>query len=225
LDGYFCLSERAYGAMLESQETPEMLGLVPAVFRMLDALRETDIRNSTGFGGWHADGNAPYASWQEYLLSVDEETERVHGWHENMAQSPISTAPYDTALAYLKSHIHHCPDARHLLHTDLLHFNVLVGDTNINAIVDWGNARYGDFLYELAAFTFYAPWYPTMQGIDWRERAREHYQTIGYNIPHFDERLHCCEVHIGLDGMAYNAFTQRWDHFADTAQRTLALIQ
>jgi hygromycin-B 4-O-kinase len=224
LDRYFCLSERAYGAMLESRERIEIAGLVPAVFRMLDALREADIGTSTGFGGWHADGNAPYETWQAYLLSVDEETERVHGWHENMARSPIDTTSYNTALAYLKSHIHHCPDARHLLHTDLLHFNVLVGDNTINAVVDWGNARYGDFLYELAAFTFYAPWYPAMQEIDWREVAQKHYQTIGCDVPNFDERHRCCEVHIGLDGMAYNAFTQRWDHFMDTAKRTLALI-
>jgi hygromycin-B 4-O-kinase len=223
LDRYFCLSERAYGEILEGLETTP----TASIFRMLDALREADISNSTGFGGWDKNGNAPYETWQAYLLSVDEESERVHGWHDNMAQSPISTGAYAEALAYLKSHIHYCPDARHLLHTDLLHFNVLAEENTINAVVDWGNARYGDFLYELAAFTFYAPWHPALSEIDWRKQAWEHYQEIGYTISNFDDfdkRLRCYEAHIGLDGMAYNAFTQRWDHFENTAQRTLALI-
>jgi hygromycin-B 4-O-kinase len=227
LGRYFCLSERAYGEMLEGLEEPQMIRIVPTVFRMLDALRTADITATTGFGGWDArgeNGNAPHETWQDYLLAVDDESERVHGWHQNMRDSFVDTSVYDQALAYLKSHLDYCPNSRHLLHNDLLHFNVLVKEQEIRAIVDWGNALYGDFLYELAAFTFYAPWYPAMASINWREEARAYYVKVGVDIPHFDERLRCYEAHLGLSGMAYNAFTQRWDHFADTEHRTLTQL-
>ncbi|HSI20212.1 MAG TPA: aminoglycoside phosphotransferase family protein, partial [Verrucomicrobiae bacterium] len=157
LERYFCISERAYGEMLEGLPEDKMRETVPAVLRMLDGLRDTDVSSTAGFGLWHADGNAPQKSWAEFLLDVDNETERVHGWHANMAQFPDVVASYDEILGYLKSHLNQCPEIRHLLHTDLLHFNVMVGDGKINAVVDWGNSMYGDFLYELAAFTFYAP--------------------------------------------------------------------
>ena len=48
---------------------------------------------------------------------------------------------------------------RHLIHSDLLNYNVLVADGRISAVIDWGCAMYGDFLYDLAWFEFWAPWY------------------------------------------------------------------
>ena len=39
------------------------------------------------------------------------------------------------------------------------------------------------------------------------------------------ERLRCYQAHIGLEGMAYSAFTRRWGDLADTARRTLFLLR
>jgi hygromycin-B 4-O-kinase len=225
LGRHFCISERGYGAMLESLDADGMRRIVPSVFRLFDALRTSDVSASSGFGGWNAEGKASTASWKENLLAVDTEGDRVHGWHTAMAESPSGTAPYNEALDYLKAHIHLCPEIRHLLHTDLLHFNVLVADDRINAVVDWGNAQYGDFLYELAGFSFYAPWYLAMETIDWAREARRHFETLAVDVPHFEERLRCYEAHIGLDGMAYNAFTRNWNELTDTSNRVLERIR
>lgn len=225
LGRHLCISDRAYGEMLESLDAERMRRIVPAVFRAFDTLREADVSASTGFGGWNADGNAPFTTWKEYLLAVDTESDRVHGWHKALAESPTGIGPFQKTLDYLKAHIHLCPETRHLLHNDLLHFNVLVADDRINAVVDWGNSLYGDFLYELAAFSFYAPWYPAMSPIDWALEARLHFEEKRIPVPNFEERLRCYEAHIGLDGMAYNAFTRSWTELADTANRTLALIR
>ena len=37
------------------------------------------------------------------------------------------------------------PQERHLIHSDLLNFNVLVADDLISAVIDWGSSLYGDF--------------------------------------------------------------------------------
>jgi len=198
--------------------------MVPAVFRALDALRTADVSSSTGFGGWNARGDASASSWKECLLSVDQENDRVHGWHVAMAESSTGSGPYNEALEYLKAHIHLCPEIRHLIHNDLLHFNVLVADDRINAVVDWGNSLYGDFLYDLAALTFYAPWYPAMKHIDWVLEAQRHFEEIGIPVPHIEERLRCYQVHLGAGDMAYNAFIGGWKNMADVAARVLELI-
>jgi hygromycin-B 4-O-kinase len=112
-----------------------------------------------------------------------------------------------------------CPETRHLLHNDLLNFNVLVSGDRVSAVIDWGNALYGDFLYDLALFSFYAPWYPAMRGIDWAREARRHYDAVGLTVPDLGERLRCYELHIGLGGMAYCAYTRRWDQLQETVQR------
>jgi hypothetical protein len=40
-------------------------------------------------------------------------------------------------------------------------------------------------------------------------------------VPHFEERLTCCQIHIGLAAQAYNAFMERWNALEETARRAL----
>jgi hygromycin-B 4-O-kinase len=219
LDRYFCVSERADGVHLDSVSAGEMRGLVPAIFRMLGALRDADLSGTTGFGGWNGEGDAPHASWREYLRSVDEETERVDGWHAVLDTFPAERAVFDAGRDYLQRNLEFCPEERHLIHNDLLHFNVLAAPGEIRAVVDWGCGLYGDFLYDLAMFTFYAPWYPAMDGIDWAGEAKKFFAASDVEVPRFDERLRCCEAHLALGNMAYSAFTRRPDGLETNARR------
>jgi aminoglycoside phosphotransferase (APT) family kinase protein len=98
-----------------------------------------------------------------------------------------------------------------------------VQDDRISAVIDWGNALYGDFLHDIACFSFWASWYRTMDGIDWEVEAKKHFETIGLEVPNIEERLLCYKIHIGLDAQAYNAFVGNWDHFAVNSQKTLEL--
>ena len=80
---------------------------------------------------------------------------------------------------------------------------------------------YGDFLYDLAWLCFWQPWYPAWQRLDFPEEATRHYAAIGLDVPHFEERLRCCQIHIGLAGQAYMAYAGNWTDLPETAQRTL----
>ena len=80
---------------------------------------------------------------------------------------------------------------------------------------------YGDFPYDLARLDFWAPWYPAMEGVDVLAEAEEYFRSVGVAVPGFAERVRCCEVHIGLDAQAYNAFTQRWGELERSGMRTL----
>ncbi len=44
-------------------------------------------------------------------------------------------------------------------------------------------------------------------------------------MPHFDERLSCYTLRIGLDDMAYSAFRKRWEKLAETTRRTLEIAR
>jgi hypothetical protein len=39
-------------------------------------------------------------------------------------------------------------------------------------------------------------------------------------VPHFDERLRCCQIHIGLDNMVYSAFTGNLTQLVQTIEHT-----
>jgi hygromycin-B 4-O-kinase len=105
-----------------------------------------------------------------------------------------------------------------------LYGNVLVADDRISAVFDWGCTLVGDFLYDVAWLTFWAPWYPGLGAIDLRKEALGHFETIGLDVADFDARLRAYEVHIGLGGQAYQALTDRWDDFGATARRVRQIL-
>jgi hygromycin-B 4-O-kinase len=92
-------------------------------------------------------------------------------------------------------------------------------------VIDWGCSMYGDFLYDLAWFIFWAPWYPRWRNIDFQREAARHYESIGLAVPHFEERLRCYQLHIGLTGQAYSAFKLRWADLEATSRRTLEVAR
>jgi hygromycin-B 4-O-kinase len=221
--GFYAISPRAAGTHLDELDRPHLEAALPALFRALDAARGADLSTSSGYGGWDAEGTAPFPTWGAALLDVanDRPTGRTHGWRDRLATSRTGSGPFELALRRLRELVDVCPEQRYLVHSDLLNYNVLVSDDNISAVIDWGCSLYGDFLYDVAWLAFWSPWYPAWQGVDFLSEAARHYAAIGLDVPRLEERLRCYQVHIGLDGQAYNAFKGRWPELEATARRTL----
>ena len=224
-EGSYAISERVHGGFLDELDETGMRAMLPSLFAAFDAMRDADLAETTGFGIWGADGNAPHPSWRAALLDVanDRPGDRIHGWRERLAASADASTAFAQAYCRLTELLDACPDERHLIHSDLLNFNVLVADGRLSGVIDWGCAMWGDWLYDLAWFTFWAPWYPAWAGIDVSAEGLRHHAAIGLDVPHFSERLACCQLHVGLSGMAYQAFTERWDLLTETAIRTLQI--
>ena len=225
--GFYAISERRYGDVLETVDEGQMRALLPSIMVALDAIRFADISATSGYGGWAPDGNAPHATWGAALLDVisDPTGHYHHGWRERLATSPTGDGPFLEAYRELESVAADLPEDRHLIHSDLLNGNVLVDEDRITAVLDWGSAMYGDFLLDLAWICFWAPWFPAFRDIDFRDAALRHYAAIELEVPQFDRRLRACELWIGLDGQVYQAAKGRWDELAWTAARTLEIAR
>ena len=227
LDGYYAISERVRSEFIENRDAPAMQRLLPWLFEVLDACRVADLSATTGFGLWGGDGVGRHASWRDVLLkfAIDSPTNRTFGWQQQLPRSAVGQRAFEAAYRRLTTLVDACPNQRHLLHSDLLNFNVLVQNDRISAVLDWGSSMYGDFLWDLAWFTFWQPWYRSWSALDLRQAARAHYSKIGLAVPNYSERMHCCELAIGLDGLAYQAYAGHWDNLAWTARRLLGLLQ
>ena len=226
LGGSYAISERAFGSVLEALGPDEMRRVLPSLFDALDAMRDADVSTSMGYGPWPGDGEAEQPTWRDYLLSVeiDPPSSATHGWRAKLAARPDDERAFDATCERLRSLVDACPEIRHLVHSDLLYGNVLVAGDRISAVFDWGCRLVGDFLYDLAWLTFYAPWYPGLGAIDLRCAALRHFETIGLDVPEFDARLRAYEVHIGLAGQAYQALTERWNEVAAKASRLRQIL-
>jgi hygromycin-B 4-O-kinase len=227
LDGFYAISEYATGDFIDTLDGSALRRLLPSLFAALDAARQLDLSARHGFGLWRADGTAPHATWREVLLDVaaDLPTKRTFGWRARLAASPTGAKPFEEAFGRLHLLVQHCPEERHLVHSDLLNYNVLVSADRITAVLDWGSSMYGDFLFDIAWFAFFQPWYPAWSGIDFAAEAARHYASIGLDVPRFEERMRCYEIFIGLDGQAYTAFKGRWPQLEAVAKRTLHIAR
>jgi hygromycin-B 4-O-kinase len=147
-DGYFAVSERAHGEPLDGLDGPGMRAALPGLLAALDALRDIDVSGTQGYGIWTPDGTGPSPSWAQALLAISEETPRVPGWRAALAASPVGTRPFDQGYARLRELTAGLPGERHVIHGDLVNRNVLVQNSRITAVIDCGNALYGDWLYD-----------------------------------------------------------------------------
>jgi aminoglycoside phosphotransferase (APT) family kinase protein len=212
--GAFAVSERHAGRFLESIGVDESDRLALGVLRLLDALREVPVDQNSS-ARWP--GDDPHLSWSEWLATSaeDDGNERVGGWREKLATAPEMEALYTRSVREMLALVADVPATLHVVHRDLLNRNVLVDDQcEVTAVYDWGCSVFGDYLYDVAWFTFWAPWMTGVSKLDMGERVRSHHREIGADVTNFDERLRCYELHIGVEHLAYQTVMN------DPAERT-----
>jgi hygromycin-B 4-O-kinase len=215
VDGYYAISDRVDGTPLEECPADRWPSLVPAVTDALVTMRDVPPAGP-GWGGWGSDGVAASSGWRDHLLAIEEDAvdARTHGTRERLRDHPDGDACFRWALGLLES-VASDDVPRSVIHCDLINRNVhLVGDT-ITGIFDWGCGRYGDPLYELAWFDFWAPWHPNLD-------ARPLFGTTGDPVD--SDRYLACLLHIGIDHLGYNAKIGDEGALEATAARTRAVV-
>ncbi len=222
-DWHYAITTRAYGIGLDDLPAVELISALPSLLTTLDAIGQIDLTNATGYGIWTPDGKAPYDSWPDALLAIGTETARVPGWRAALADTAIGLGPVDIGLAAISALVPYLPGERRMIHGDLLSRNVLAAGNAVTAILDWGNAMYGDSLYDAAWLIYWWPWNPQWRDIDIVTGLSNYWQAEGSIPQHLHERLHAYLIHIGLDAIAYCTFRRRWDEVRSNADTVVAL--
>lgn len=223
-DGYYAISTRVYGISLENLSATQWRATVPSIVAALEAMRLADISATMGYGGWGSARTAQHARWSGHLLAVGDDTpdRRTHGWRARLATSSDGDAAFTWGYELLKQVVDDSAP-RCLIHADLINRNVLVDAERIAGVFDWGCSCYGDHLYDLAWFEFWAPWHPQLDVPYLRSELERQWRAVGYVPDNQAARLLACYLHIGLDHLAYNAYLGDWSTLAATAERMRVL--
>jgi hygromycin-B 4-O-kinase len=224
-DTYFAITEFAQGKFIEALTSSELDNTLPALFSLFDALRNTDLANTTGYGGWDKDGIGDHKSWKEFLLAVkgDRDENSTEGWYADLANSSVGTQVFNQVYAQLEALVEKCPEERALIHSDLLHSNLLVSDARMSAVIDWQCSLYGDSFYDVAWFIYYAPWFPQFEAVQLRQKLLAHFEASKANHANLDARLRCYQLHIGLGSIAYNSFKKDWKTVQEDVEYVLRI--
>ena len=130
--GYYAILTKAKGKHIDILTKDEMTSVFPAVLDLFEALSQADVSNTSGYGGWDEKGNGVCQSWKEYLLNINNETKEKS--IQKLRQSNLGDTAFKQIYQQLEAMVKYCPEERHLIHGDLLYYNVLVEGERISTL-------------------------------------------------------------------------------------------
>lgn len=219
----YAISVRHHGRFLEDTPAAQAGTVTATLTRLLVALYQAPRRPEAPVV-WHEPG-ATGRSWRQFLLAglVDDPGKPVHGWGDALASGRKLAAFSAAVTQRVSALVDACPERRDLVHGDLLHGNVLVSPDarRVEAVLSWKCSVRGDFLYDAAWCSFWAPWYPGIAAADPLPglfRAPSVRAEPGA-LRDAAARHHCYELHIGFTHLGWYLWTRDQAGLAATAAR------
>lgn len=192
---WFAISRRHRGRFLEEVGLDEVDALGPTVVDLLAGLRAVP---DTGV-------DAP--PWHDWLLAgiTDQPDRHTAGWRSRIAADPATDRSFRAADSRIRSLLEVCTDRRELVHSDLLHYNVLVTPAAdaVTAVFSWKCATWGDAVYDLAWCTFWGRWHESIGALDLWERVvptLSASESVDLGVRH-----HVYELQIGASHLGWYA--------------------
>src|SRR5690242_2337695 len=221
-DLHFSITRLVEGTRADQLPEEEQEALVPALLETLEAIHGVDVSKTTGYGTFGDDGAGLFPGWRASLAQIREEDPAwdFYGkWHTLFETTFLERDLFDDLYARMLGLLDACPEERWLVHGNYGFGNVLARAGRVAAVLDWIDAKYGDFVYDLAWLDFWAP------HRDYPNRYLRRQPSGNPRIPRFTERLRCYKLYIGLDAMRFFAKAGREDAYRFARERALAAAE
>lgn len=218
---HYCITRKAPGRCLDQLTPEETKRALPQVMAVLNAIHATDVTGQAGFGLFDGEGKGFFDRWPASLMGVKDE-EREDGffgrWHRLFETTFLERKVFDDLYARFSELLEYCPNERHLVHAGFGFGNVLIEDGCVSAVIDWIDAKYGDFLYDVAWLDYYDP------ERNYSGHILSSYAERDIEIVNARERLLCYQCYIALDGMRFFALVDKQADYEWTKARILNLL-
>ncbi len=224
----FAMSVRHHGRFLEDISVDEAEAVGPPLVGLLDALRKAPVR--TAGPPAEADPFEPADGWRGWLTTAlsDDTSSRTAGWRAGLAEDARAERVFAACETRIGDLLEACPERRDLVHSDLLHQNVLVsGDgTEVTGVFSWKCATLGDFLYDTAWCTFWGAWHPGIGAVDvWSRVTRPRPGLAEAGLVDAAQRHHCYELQIGASHLGWYVWTNDHESLRWCADRLDGILE
>ncbi len=194
----FAITARCPGRPMVDWGLHRRRHLTPTLFQALAVIHAADVSDFPGWGLMDAGGQGQFSSWRDYLRTFYNQ-KFDFAWDDLLARTFLAQRDLDDLMTEFERLLPFCPEEKYLVHGDYGFDNVIATRDQITGVLDWAEMRLGDFLYDVAWLDYWSPDLPF--GDLWLAEA----VSQGHDIPHFQERMRCYRLHIGLGGMAISA--------------------
>lgn len=202
VDLYFAISPKMPGKTLLQYRPEEVEQLFPQIMETLDAIHHVDVSNTQGYGVFNDQGKGMVSSWRNFLRRVaHEEVEQDYygKWHHMFDDTFLERDLFENIYQHMLHLLDFCPEERYLVYGSASLGNMLALNGKLTAVLDWLDARYGDFVYDIAILDYWCP------GLRVRERFQQYYQERQVIVPMYKERMLCYQCYATLDAMRFFA--------------------
>ncbi len=223
----YAISERHHGRFLETITPEEAAVAGTPIMRMLAALRAVPVEAGAP-AEWRPTGPPEASTWVRRLNDtlVDDPSRPVSGWRDRLAADPARDRLFRACQDRVRELSASCPERRDVVHGDLLHGNVLITHdaSQVTAVFSWKCSVRGDFLYDVAWFTFWGAWHPGIAAVDVWGRLLADPPGAGA-LADAAARHHCYEVLIGADHLGWYAWTGDEEALRSVAAHTSHVLE
>lgn len=184
----FAISQRRYGQILESIGGEYSDPAIQSLRVLLTVMRRC-VGDLSEPVVWY---NPDSRDWTKYLMDRFE--------RRGNTQQPDVDETVRVGVDTVRALLGRCPERRDLIHGDLFHQNVLLGEdaASVTAVFSWKCSARGDFLYDVAWSAFWGQWFEGFSNPALTERLLEAPDLVAADLQDHQLRLTCYQLHIAL---------------------------
>lgn len=212
---YFAITRHCLGQTVSELPRSALAPALPSLFAALQAIHRLDVSTFTGWGLTDSAFNGRFPSWPAYLLALYNQ-KFAYTLDSLAATTFLEKAFFEEMLHHVTDLLPYLPSEKYLVHGDYGFENVVVNGRSVSGVLDWAEARLGDFLYDIANLGFWETAYIPA----WRDFAT----AQGIPLPYFAERIRCYWLVIGLGSMMIPASKNNHTEYLRFKARTLQIL-
>lgn len=217
---FYCLSEKAPGATLDTFSNTGEQALLPCTLKTLKTIHSIKVAPEAGYSYLDRFGQGECKTWQSHLLDKIENP--YYSWEEKIKQGLMDEDTFRKAKETILNLLQYLPEScQHILHGDYGSDNLLIHENKVSAVIDWNNSLIGDWVFDIAYLEYWNP------EIGYIVKARELYEDTNFSLKHFNHRAFCYLVIHGLaitGFFIHNEQRDRYDTEIKKLQRILSGI-